>query len=710
KLKFGARRDAIEIPVESQQEAVKPVASLAHFPIRSLAALVLALFAQNSFEPGPGASERPWILGVVLYLCALGLLILAYRRGEWAIASQPAHETGVDPLTVRWVPLVLSLILGAVTFYFMKENTFTAFNVMLWALTIFFHLRAFWLPVPTTESLWSRAKGFFTRPFWDVRITRWTLLVLAVVALTLFFRTYRLEHIAIDMTSDHAEKLQDVYDILNGKYSIFFIRNTGREPLYVYLAALVAACYSGISFLTLKIAAVIGGLVMLPYLYLFGKEIGGKRIGLLAVLFAGIAYWPNVIERFGLRISFYPLFVAPTFYYIFRGLRRQNRNDMILAGLFLGLGLNGYMPFRIVPFVVVAGFIVYIFHARSAQERKNALLWLGLVALTSWVIFIPQARFGLEQPELFGFRALSRLSTIETPLPGPAWQLFLFNLWNALKMFNWNNGGIWVHSVSLRPALDVVSGALFLAGVVLVLIRYWRSRRWNDLFLLLLVPLLLMPSILSLAFPDENPSLNRTGGAIVPVFLIVGIALDGLLTGLGRVPASAASGEEMPDGESQAKAGPTRPVLTSVILIMLVALASIHNYDLVFRQYHQQYTGSAWNTREVGDVMRGFAQTYGSADNVWVIPYPFWMDTRLPPMWAGFPEQGDIAIWPDQLADTLTIADTKLFIFKYDDPDTLARLRELYPQGVLSLYHSSRGENLNFYTFLVPAANTIAVP
>jgi hypothetical protein len=380
---------------------------------------------------------------------------------------------------------------------------------------------------------------------------------------------------------------------------------------------------------------------------------------------------------------------------------------MILAGLSLGLGLNGYMPFRIVPFVVVAGFIVYLFHTRSAQERKNALLWLGLIALTSWVIFIPQARFGLERPDLFGFRALSRVSSIEQPLPAPLWQLLPMNIWNALKMFNWSDGVIWVHSVPLRPALDVVSGVLFLAGVVLILIRYIRSRRWSDLFLVLLVPLLLMPSILSLAFPDENPSLNRTGGAIVPVFLLVGLALDGLLTGMGRAPESDG---RLLDGESQAQVRVMRPVLTGVVLLSLVLISSLQNYALVFHQYQQQYTKSAWNTSEMGALIRQFKLTQGSADNIWIVPYPFWVDTRLPPMWAGEPEQGDIAIRPDALANTLTIPDTKLFMFRLEDTLTLAALQELYPNGILSVFESQRGPEFNFYLFYVPGQNAAVIP
>ena len=103
-------------------------------------------------------------------------------------------------------------------------------------------------------------------------------------------------------------------------------------------------------------------------------------------------------------------------------------------------------------------------------------------------------------------------------------------------MYFWSDGQIWVHSVTNAPALDVVSAALYFLGVILLFVRYVRRRTWQDLVLLLSVPLLMLPSILSLAFPDENPALNRAAGAIVPVFVIIAIALDGLDICRGEAP------------------------------------------------------------------------------------------------------------------------------------------------------------------------------
>jgi 4-amino-4-deoxy-L-arabinose transferase-like glycosyltransferase len=641
----------------------------ATFPWRSMLALFIALIAQRSFEP----PNQIAMVGVPLYLAAFALALWAFVRREWTPAPLPASQVHTDPLTVRGIELILSLFLGGAAFLLLSHNTFTLLNVSVWLLSVALFIRAFWLK--EAQSMWQKIVAALA----NIRITRWGLLVAAVFVLAIGFRFYRLASVPPEMTSDHAEKLMDVFDILNGKYSIFFERNTGREPMYIYLSALVAG-FTGVSFLTIKIAAVIGGLLMLPYLYLLGKELGSERIGLLAVAFAAIAYWPGVIERFALRISFYPLFVAPTLYYLIRGLRRQRRNDFILAGIALGLGLNGYTPFRIMPFAVVAIVGVYLLHVRDSLTRKQTLLWLGMLALTSFMLFIPLARFATENPEAFGYRALSRLGSVERPLPGPVWQLFLGNLWNAAKEFNWNNGVIWVHSIPNRPALDIVGGALFLLGCFLVLMRYLRSRHWTDLVLLLAVPLTQMPSILSLAFPTENPSLNRTSGAIVPVFLLVGIGLDSLMTGLGSAK--------------------RRNVIAWSLAGVLFALSAFQNYDLIFHQYNDQYTVTAWNTSEMGAVMKVAIQRGVPVDNVWIVPYPYWVDTRLPPIWAGVPGR-DIAISRDKLPTTLSVSGPKLFMVALDDAETLVLLQTLYPQGDLQQYQAAISAQ-NFWVFNAP--------
>jgi hypothetical protein len=688
---------AAEQPKEAQGSRTDPLGLLRVLPVSSLLALLFALIGQSIFEPRPGTEANARLSGgLFFYALAALLLALALVRRQWPLAEPQPDSGAVESLKFRWVPLVISLPLMLIAFFTLGGNLFTPVNTFIWFLAVTAFVLAFWLPQGGLAAFWRRLREFLRRPSWQLTVTRWGLLVLLVTGVVIFFRIYRIGQVPIEPFSDHAEKILDVYEVTQGQTHIFFPRNTGREALQMYLTVAVAWLFrTGLSFLSLKIGTVLCGLLTLPYMYLLGKEIGGRRVGLLVLLFAGMAYWPNVISRVGLRFPLYPLFVAPVLFYLLRGLRTRRRNDFILAGLFLGLGLHGYSPIRILPLVVVIAVGLYLLHRQSRGYRQQSLLWLGVLALTSFTVFLPLARYWTENPDSFGYRAFSRMGTLETALPGPAWKILLSNLWNALRMFNWDDGEIWVHSVTHRPALDVVTGALFLIGVLLVLVRYIRKRHWQDLFLLLSVPLLQLPSSLSLAFPAENPALNRAGGAFVPAFLLVALALDGLLGRLFEPP--------VPAGEMRSRPSRLGPAVAWVLALFLVSWSAVQNYTLVFDKYASQFEGGAWNSSQMGAVIKQFGATYGTTDPVWIVPYPYWVDTRLPGVWAGIPNR-DFALWPDQFAESQQFDGPKLFIVNIADDPSLQSLEALYPSGVVSEFDSHL-EGKDFYMFFVPPEN-----
>ncbi len=653
------------------------------FPWHALLALGIALAAQISLMPRP---NRAWLPGVILYLCAAVVLTWSVWKGEWLPAELPEAEEHPEDYRVhsRWLYISLPLALAA--FLSLSGNQFTKLNVFLWVLAILFTVLAFWQGEFPLITWWRWIKENLHTP-WKFSLSAWTLMVLACVTLVVFFRTYRITQVPLEMVSDHAEKLLDIWDVLHGQTSIFFPRNTGREAIQMYLtASIIEFFHTGYTFLSLKIGTILVGLLTLPYMYLLGKELANRRVGLFAVLFAGIGYWPNVISRVGLRFPLYPLFVAPTLYYLIRGLRTSNRNDFILAGLALGIGLHGYTPIRILPVLVLIAVGLFLLHHQAKGKRLLVVSGLLVLVLISLIVFLPLLRFALEYPTLFDFRAFSRLGIIESALPGPALLIFIKNLWNASIMYFWSDGNIWVHSVTGSPALDIISAVLFFAGIFLLLIRYIQQRTWQDLVLLVSVPVLMFPSILSLAFPDENPALNRAGGAIVPVFLIIAIALDGLMSGVEK---------RMPSKSGSA--------LSWGIALILIFISTLGNYDLVFNQYQRAYQLASWNTSEMGSVIRDFGEIYDGTNNAYVVPYPYWVDTRLVGMNAGDPSR-DYAIPPDRIATTLDFPQPKMFLVNPEDQTDLNLLRQLFPQGTVSNYASKVGKD--FYIYMVPKASS----
>jgi len=615
-----------------------------------------------------------------------GLAVWSLVRGEWTLPSPPSDPPFEQAQTIRLLPLLASIPLLGTAFYFFGDNQFTVLNLLLWAAGIAFFVRAFWVrraDNPNTDFTDSTdIHGFYlfkkihVQSVRAIRIPKWFVVFTAILLIAAFFRFHRLDAIPAEPFSDHAEKILDVYDITQGETHIFFPRNTGREAIQFYWTVLVAAIFqTGLSFQSLKIGTALLGFFTLPFIYLLGKEIATRRAGLLAMLFAGIVYWPNVISRVGLRFPLYPLFVAPTFFFLLRGIRTRNRNDFILSGMFLGIGLHGYTPFRIVYLLVLLTFLFYVLH--SLRNTQYAIRNLILLSITALIIFLPLLRYAISHPNEFLNRTTSRV-IVEQPVP-----IFFSNLGNGLLMFNVNDGNIFVNSVVHRPALDVVTGALFLLGLILLITR----RRFLDLWLVTAIVTLILPSVLSLAYPDENPALNRAAGALVPVFVLVGMTLDGLLTALG-------SGLNR-NGQRLIAAG---------FVVILFAASAIQNFDLVFRQYNEQVQRVIWRTSEMGAVIAEF----GQPESIWIVPYADWVDTRLPGVWAGIPNR-DFAMRREDLASTLQLPVPKLFIFKasplsadFDDTETLAELQRLYPRGELTL-HESNPWWQSFWVYFVPA-------
>ncbi len=652
-----------------------------------LLALLLAFVGQFFLEP----PDRNVPVAIIFFILSIGLVVWVAILKDPIFDDQNINvskQFEID-LSSRKLNLLvasgLSLILAF--FAFQKnganEVLFNSLNLSLWALSLIFFLLAF-LDFDRIKTKINQIKQDIKVKYLIVKITPWMVLLVVATVLVFYFRFYRLSEVLGEMFSDHAEKLLDVYDVLNGKYPVFFVRNTGREFFQFYWTAFLAILFNtGISFMSLKIGTALAGFVTLPYIYLLGKELRNKWVGILAFLFAGIAYWPNVISRVGLRFPFYPMFAAPTLFYLIRGIRQKRRNDFIYSGIALGLGLHGYSSTRFLPIVVVAAIILYLIHKQSKGFRNQTINAFITLVIASFIIFLPLFKFTFVNPEIVSYRMMTRLTSSEREMTQPPGKIFLKNLWNAETMFFYSNGGTWVHSIPNRPALDLISAGLYLLGSLIVFIQYLKHRHWEDIFLLLAVPLLMMPSILSLAFPEENPSLNRTGGAIIPVFILVAIGFEKVFYSVWRTTRRKRN-----------------KFIYIVVGIGLFFISATINHDLVFNQFDKQFMAGAWNTSQIGGIIQGFVKSTGNADRAYVVPSPHWVDTRLVGINAGYPTK-DYALWPDQFEQLKVDEGEKLVILRPDNKEALDLLEAMFPNGVLFNYDSGF-VGKDFYIYHIP--------
>jgi hypothetical protein len=203
------------------------------------------------------------------------------------------------------------------------------------------------------------------------------------------------------------------------------------------------------------------------------------------------------------------------------------------------------------------------------------------------------------------------------------------------------------------------------------------------MFLLISIPLLMLPSILALAFPNENPSPSRLGGSIVPIMMIAAIGFQSLFTSLWQ--------------KCRQKFGKGLVVLFALGLVFVSAR---QNYDIVFNQYKTSYANATWNSKAIGEICRNFIDSVGTPETCYVSGLGHWVDTRLVAMVAGYPDK-DFALWPDHYEDSLSNPNAKIFIVKADNSDDLAKLRALYPEGFITM-HPSTVEGRDFIVFFIP--------
>ncbi len=680
--------------------------------------------------------EYPWD-GPIVYALAVGLFLWGlsrWREGEpWGPALDPPRQRGIRSgesflrLLMRVGFGLEAAVLALIAYYGFADNHFSKVGVVAWlgALTTFLLAT---VRGPSLSGLVRRLREGARGAFEGIgdggrsrsRAWRTAVIVGAIVVMGAFFRLYRLPGVPSEMTSDHAEKLLDVNNVLRGMRPVFFPRNTGREAMQFYLtAALIRFTPLTISHLALKVGTAMVSIVTIPLAFLLGRSMYGRQVGFLTACFVALSRWHVAISRVGLRFPFTPLFTTLVLIFLFRAFRHNRRNDWLACGMALGAGLHSYTAVRILPLllvvlVAVKAIVDLVEWARGADHvpektsvasrmlalRKGSLgaspsyveetalsarFWVNalLGALASGLVFLPLLRYMRDEPDMFWFRVSTRLAEAERALPAHPWRVLLGNVKDALLMFNYRGGPVWVNTVPGDPVLSCVVGGLFVLGVVFALWCLFGRGDRRGLYLLLSLVVLLLPSALSIAFPVENPSVVRTAGAIPVAALLAALATHVAIRDLW----SALNGG--------------REWLVAALPSLLLLAAACLTYRWYFVTYDRQYRRTAWNTTDMGRVVRSFADSVGDMDHAYHIPYPHWADTRNIGINAG-----DIG-WRnsvDELEDLRAHVEDpapKLYLVYPGDGRSLRFLRDLFPRGRLERYRS-KVPGKDFLIYVVP--------
>jgi hypothetical protein len=650
------------------------------------AAVICAVLAQRLVAPPRLPPET-----IVLY--AIALICLA----QGARAMRPALEAawpGCMPIRLsglRWSNLAAGLVLLAVAYPLSSGNNLSAGTALLWLGGVWLLCRGLWEGTPPDLSLiqWlGTVPGRLAR-LRELRLSLSSdlLALLFLTALAAFLRLYRLDAVPAEMTSDHAENILDIRDILAGRHMVFSPRNTGREALLFWATAL-ALEWLPFTFLTLKLVVAVGSILAVPVAYLLVKEWYGREVAFFAAFFLAISKWAITIGRWGLRAGWVPLFVGLTLLFLVRALKYGRRNDFILCGLALGASLYVYTSLRMLPIVVIV--LVALAGVRELRHGRGRALpaYLGglltVLAVTA-AVFVPLGRYMIEYPESFWYRALTRMTDLERPVQGSLPELFVSNLRNSLLMAHWKGDIAWVTNVPGDPFLDPISAGLATLGTVYLL---WHVRRGVNAAVLIAYLLLLMPSTLNFAFPQENPSAVRSSTVMPVLFLFPAIPAALTWRALVRQPTAM-----------------WRRLATSgLILLLVIALAT--NARWYFEAYGPQYRHASQKTSDVARAANGFVALFGSTADIYIETWPHWVDHRLVGFQMGDPGWNNLLARVEDIRRSDATGRPRLVIMHPADRDGLAQLRRWYPQGIEKQFDVD-GQPY-FVLYLIPPAQPAA--
>ncbi|HET7768105.1 MAG TPA: hypothetical protein VFN74_04965, partial [Chloroflexota bacterium] len=237
------------------------------------------------------------------------------------------------------------------------------------------------------------------------------------------------------------------------------------------------------------------------------------------------------------------------------------------------------------------------------------------------------------------------------------------------------------------PFLDPVSGALFVLGCTYALYRLVKYRELPFLYLLVLLFVGLLPSILTLAFPNENPSTVRTGMAIPITALLIAAPLALIARRLRAWVG-----------------GPVGTYASAAAIALTFSSILAINFHQYFRVYPLQHARSSQHTSHVANAVRGFMQLGGRKEDAYILPGAHWIDWRLVAIEVGDIRWSPIVNGVDDARRHDGAAGPRLYVVHPSDQRALDTLARWYPAAIQQVHRlEDAGGNPWFVTVLVPA-------
>jgi len=600
--------------------------------------------------------------------------------------QQMLARSGINPLPLsgfrqsrrRQLGIVVGLLWMALTHRLAWGGEFTVGLLIVWLTGI-----TWWW-----QLLQEERRRYKFLPF-TISVNTHILLILAMMLIGTGILLYQIDDIPRGMTPDHAEKVFDLVRLEDGLTSTYFGANSGREPLHFYLAYAISQ-FSGYNFLGLKLASVLYGILMLPTLYILGRQVNGKLTGLLTMAIGALSVWQIVHARSGFRAWSAAVMAALLVLALWRAIHSGKRIDFLWAGAALGVGQYTYTAFRMMPLLVVIALgLRYLVDRRSWRKLLvNALTTFAIAAM----IFMPLLSYWMHFPSAFWRRSTNMIGADFAE----SLRLVINGLYESIMVFNFTTDPVQLNVIPDWPALGPTAGALFLMGFVYWLWRIVQNRRWLELLLPSALFVAILPSALGISSPNEMPSTRRAVIAFPLVMLFAGIFLS-------------LAAREVAQLRPRWLLRPVTFIACSSILYLQIAV----NWTAYSGDYFNRHSPSTEAQIQVANEIEHFLHLGGTIDRAFLVfdKRFVWVNARIIAIRLGETTWHNVILTDEEepsyyLCNPPSEDEQQPLLFLYavgmTEEYIEAQLKDCYPEHTLYSYSSDIAGRM-FNVFYVPA-------
>ena len=356
-------------------------------------------------------------------------------------------------------------------------------------------------------------------------------IIVALLLVTAAFRFYALADLPLGLDQDEIVNAIAIRGIMAGERPIFITAGWGREPVYVYAAAVVVSL-TGDMVLGMRLTTVMFSMLFMTVAYVTARRLFNRTVALLTLSWLAVSFWPLMTSRAGERNIMLALFTTLTVYLFYRALgsnlKSENSNfkprahSLIydiwylkfgLAGLALGATLWTYQSGRVMPLVFLA-FAVYLAFSQRAALRANwkgiASFWVIGLLIASPLFFYLATHPGAETGDF-------KTQSLRALLQGD-WHPMVSAALGALGLFTARGEIYWLHNIPGRPIFDWLCGILLFVGLAVTVTRW---RRIECALILLWLVIGLAPAMIT-----DPPSHHRMANVMAAVYLLPALGAD----------------------------------------------------------------------------------------------------------------------------------------------------------------------------------------